>query len=229
MKRMLSLLIINFCLNSYQGNLPEPYRSINPLPSYFWRSWFDISDKQGLNYFITKIKPKVIIELGSWFGESAIFQATLLPENGTLYAIDNWIAQADIEAHIHIMKRNGDNELANKVPELYHQFLSNVINAGQAHKIIPVRMKTLEAAKALDIKADLIYVDASHDEESVYQDIINWYDKLNEDGIMCGDDWIYADPITNIPGVQLGVKKAAKQLGLDIKTHGTFWYFDPKQ
>ena len=89
------------------------------------------------------------------------------------------------------------------------------------HKIVPMRMDTTEAAKCLDVKADFIYVDASHDEESVYNDIMNWYPKLKEGGTMCGDD-------ANWSTVLAAVKRAAQQFGVSLQVDGPFWYFEPK-
>jgi len=82
-------------------------------------------------------------------------------------------------------------------------------------------MKTTEAAKALDVNPDLIYVDAAHDEQNVYQDVITWYKKLNKNGVMCGDDWYWES-------VRKGVIKASKELNIKIYTNGGFWSFDPK-
>ena len=41
-----------------------------------------------------------------------------------------------------------------------------------AHIVVPVCVDTLEAARALDVMPQLIYVDASHEEEDVYNDIM---------------------------------------------------------
>lgn len=37
---------------------------------------------------------------------------------------------------------------------------------------------------------DIVYVDASHDYESVKNDLIHWLPKVKEGGIICGDDYI---------------------------------------
>lgn len=109
-----------------------------------------------------KIQPKVVIELGSWLGASTRHIAQLLPEDGIVYAVDHWLGS--IEHHT--------PSFSHYLPTLYEQFLSNVIHSGLEHKIFPVRMSTLEAVELFrneGIQPDLIYVDASHDEDSVYK------------------------------------------------------------
>ncbi len=189
--------------------LSEPYKSVKLLPE-FLHGWFGKVNQEYLRAFIVKYQPTVIVELGSWFGESAIYMGSQLKESGTVYAIDSWVGQGV----------NIDDDVASKIPTIYQQFLSNVIHHDIAHKIIPIRMRTQEAAKALNIKADLIYIDASHDEESVFNDIINWYPKLNANAIICGDDWDWES-------VEKGVRRAAEILNRNVKGEKSFWYFEP--
>jgi cephalosporin hydroxylase len=142
------------------------------------QGWFSTENKKNLEYLITTYKPKCIVELGTWLGLSAIHMASILPDYGIVYAIDDWTADLDI-----YIKNTPGLEL--KIPTLYQQFLSNVKHANLCHKIVPVRMKTLEAAQSLNLKPELIYIDSSHDEVSVFSDIMNWYPKLNNDGTLC--------------------------------------------
>jgi predicted O-methyltransferase YrrM len=37
---------------------------------------------------------------------------------------------------------------------------------------------------------DIVYIDASHDYESVKNDILTWIPKIKDGGIICGDDYI---------------------------------------
>jgi len=85
--------------------------------------------------------------------------------------------------------------------------------------VIPIQMTTDEAAKFIDIEADLIYVDADHSEESVYNDILNWYPKLSAKGIICGDDYA-----ADHKGVIRGVGRAKKVLGKELYTDKRFWW-----
>jgi hypothetical protein len=188
---------------------PEPYCSINLLKPDS-HGWFRSINRDYLALFMSQIQPKIVVELGSWLGASTIFMASQLPSDAKLYAVDHWLGTG-----------NQIPEITSRLSNLYQQFLSNIKHAQLTHIVIPVRMKTDEAARALQIKPDLVYIDALHTEDAVFNDIINWYDKLNKNGICCGDDW-------DAPAVKRGVQKAAEKLGVEIKSDICFWYFDPK-
>lgn len=167
------------CHCSLNSELPTPYNSIKILPPYY-HGWF-VNQKQFDNIFSNN-DISVVVELGSWLGASSIYIARKLKEGGKLYAVDHW--KGSIEH-----QNPNQKDVLHLLPTLYEQFLSNIIHANLTNIIIPIKNTTLEAAKNLSIKPDLVYVDASHDEESVYQDLKAWYPKLAYNGIMCGDDW----------------------------------------
>ncbi len=192
--------------------LPFPYNAIEPLP-FNAHNWFTSVNAAELEKIIRDKKIKVIVELGSWMGGSTRFMASLLPEDGILYAVDTWQGTvSELGSHSKIY----DLQL------LYRQFLSNVIHTKLTHKIIPVKMSTLEAAKNFSkIKPDLIYIDASHDEKSVYEDIQAWWPFIGETGIMCGDDWDYHC-------VQTAVTRFATENNLGVYGYASFWMFTHK-
>lgn len=203
--KTLTVLAIVFSSISLQADLPEPYNSINVLP-FDGHGWFLNENALKLEYFISTKNPKVAIEVGSWLGCSARHIASHMQEDGVLYCIDTWQGSSE---------HDGDARLLT----LYQQFLSNTIHAGLAEKIVPVRMTSIEAAQALNVKADLIYVDGAHDTDSVRNDILAWFPHLNEGGTLCGDDWCW-------PSVQVGVIQAAQKLKKGLYTFHNFWWLE---
>jgi len=194
-------------------DIPEPYASLAHLPLNMGTSVFRKANQDNLAMFIKTYKPKTIIELGAFLGVSAIFMAEMMPSDGKLYAIDNW--------SWHGLPYYSDGNLENvghKAVKTYEQFLSNVKYYDLTQIIIPIYLDTIEAANKLNVIADLIYVDADHSENAVYNDIMHWYPKLSKNGIICGDDWGYES-------VRLAVTRAASELGKEIKTDHNFWYF----
>ena len=194
------------------GDSPEPYRSIKTLP-YVEHGWFPDTNKAYLLRFIEQLRPKVVVEVGSWLGLSTMEMAYHLQSGARLYAVDTW--QGSVE-HIKIP------EFKAFLPTLFRQFLSNVKHKGLTEIIVPIRMSSLEAAASLEVMPQLIYIDASHAEEDVYNDIIAWYKKLTPGGILCGDDW------NAWASVRKGVLRAVYNLRVIVHYDNNFWYFDPK-
>lgn len=132
-------------------------------------------------------KSKIFIEVGSWFGKSSKAIIQNLPDDGKLYCIDTFSGSIG-EDHNH-----GSSKLLNGHYALF-QFMKNHwldINNG---KLIVIRMDSVTAAKFLleqKIVADAIFLDGSHDFESVRNDIEAWLPIIKTDGtgIMLGHDY----------------------------------------
>jgi len=191
--------------------LPEPYKSLKTLP-YKEHSFFGEQNRKSLENIIKYLKPRTVVELGSWFGSSTMFIASQLQSDCTLYAVDTWQGSPE-----HFT----NPEWSQLLSTLYVQFLSNIKHKNLAHIIVPLRMTTQEAARDLEVKPDLVYVDAAHEEDAVYRDIMDWYPKLKAGGIMCGDDWSY-------PSVVRAVMRAAHELSQEVVTNDNFWSFEAK-
>lgn len=187
------------------NELPGIYSAIEPLP-FDPHGWF--YNEFPLNKLFYENEIHTVIELGSWCGASTRFLAYHVGEGGKVYAIDTWSVEPKTRQQLRYKN----------LPNLFKQFLSNVIHSGLTDRIVPLQMTTDEALTFFSVKADLIYVDTSDETEQVYGDIINWYPHLNEGGIMCGNNW-------KTRAMAAGVKKAADKLGLTIEVDekGNFW------
>ena len=77
-----------------------------------------------------------------------------------------------------------------------------------------------ESKNYLDNFFDIVYIDASHDYESVKNDLNHWYPKVKSGGIICGDDYskywkevivavdeFFSQPINKIANMQWYVHK----------------------
>lgn len=104
---------------------------------------------------------------------------------------------------------------------LYEQFLSNIIYANLTDIVIPIRMKSLQAAKVLQeklSKVDMVFIDAAHDTNSVYNDLNAYWPFVKDNGgILCGDDWEWGS-------VRSAVQQFAKLKGLTIYFGSNFWF-----
>ena len=104
--------------------------------------------------------------------------------------------------------------MENGYPTVYYQFLANVMHKNLEDIIIPFPQASALAARFLllnNVKADMIYIDASHDEEDVYNDINNYWHLLKQNGVIFGDDY---DEFW--PGVKLGVNNFVADNDLEV-------------
>jgi predicted O-methyltransferase YrrM len=62
----------------------------------------------------------------------------------------------------------------------------------------------------------MIYVDASHEEEDVYQDLVSYWDLVRPGGVLFGDDWTW-------DGVRLAVQRFADEQGIVIRHRHDKW------
>lgn len=170
--------------------------------------WFTGDNAKGLRKCILENNVETVVEVGSWLGKSTRFIASLLPKSGKVYAVDHWLGGED---HQGLGRR--------MLSTIYDQFLSNLIHASLADKVIPIRMGSLKAAQTFKEKVDLIYIDASHKEEDVYNDLCAWYPFIRGHGILCGDDWSWGKGFP----VRRAIMRFADENNLRIHPTGNFW------
>ena len=171
----------------------DPYAGFVPMPEEI-QGW--ASTSEAFKTCIEQIKPKLIIEVGTWKGASAIYMASLCLEHYQdfeivcvdtfLGSVEHWTTMTDF-----IKKES----LINGRPNVYQQFLSNVIVTGLQDKITPFAIDSINGAltlKHFGIQADMIYIDAGHEYDSVYSDLTLYKDLVRPGGLLLGDDWFHA-------------------------------------
>lgn len=176
--------------NAYRDFDPTPF----PVKIEGWNSQHPIFRR-----LIEQVRPKLIVEVGTWLGASAIHMAEMCEElglmNTKIVCVDTWLgAESDYTYGLQVAQ--GAMNYKNGFPQLYQQFLSNVIQTGHQDRIIPFPQTSHVAARVFNyynVKADLIYIDGSHDEESVFSDIWNWNQQLSKNGVIFGDDYDHLD------------------------------------
>lgn len=183
------------------------YDGVDPLLPFVEDGWYQNGPQIEILFESRPIH--TVVEVGCWLGLSTRHIASLVGPEGRVYAVDHWLGSEEHqpgEAHWHPA-----------LDHLYEQFLSNVIHAGLQEIIVPIRMPSLEAAQlGLFQEVDLIYIDASHETEDVYRDLVAWFPYVEGHGILCGDDWGWES-------VQRAVKRFAKEKKLSIYHFINFW------
>lgn len=143
------------------------------------------------------------VEIGSWEGASTIALAHALP--GLLIAVDTWAGNADEDAGHPTVE-------AAQARDVYQQFVTNV-NAFGLTNVLPQRMDWRDWAAANSDPIGLCFLDASHDAETVADQIRAFAPRLVPGGLLCGDDW-------HAPGVRL-----ALTLLEGVESDGKIWWW----
>ena len=119
------------------------------------------------------------VEVGAFLGRSAVFMAVEIINSGKRIkfdCVDHWRGSEE-----HHDNENIDAE------NLYENFLENIQPVKSV--INPVRAESVMASKLYKPNSlDFIFIDASHDERSVREDLTYWMPRLKENGMIAGDD-----------------------------------------
>ena len=174
---------------------------------------------------IDKYNPETIIEVGSWKGQSAINMALHCKENKRdtiIYCVDTWLGSSEFLTY---NKDKGGRGLHHKngYPNVYYQFLSNVVHKGVQNYITPLPNTSYVGSRVFEyygIKGDMIYIDASHEEEAVYNDMYYYWPLVKQGGILFGDDYVQE-------GVANAVKRFCneQELKYTVRNH-YFWIIE---
>jgi hypothetical protein len=168
----------------------------NRITSYDVEGWCDF---RNLYTAIADILPDnaTFVEVGAWKGQSIIHLAQRLQDRGKsadLIAVDTFSGDADAGYE-----------------DTLQEFYRNIDAAGVNVRAI-IRESVEAAANTADGSVDGVFIDASHDYDSVMADIAAWRSKVKPGGFFGGHD-VDAD----------GVRRALEDSGIKYQTIGRCW------
>ena len=197
--------------------LEDAFKDFEPVPNTELWGWN--GDVPLIPAIVNEVKPKLLIEVGSWMGQSGVnFAKTVknLNLDCTVVCVDTWLGSVE---HWTDENLRSKLELVNGYPSFYKRFLTNVKNAGVEDVVVPVPMPSLIAANFLkhnNLLADVIYIDGSHDQSDVYNDLMAYWPLLNEKGIIFGDDLPW-------DSVKTAVQAFSAEVGHPMLEQGINW------
>ena len=204
-------------MNHIDNNIYEHLKLL-PIDLQGWNGTSDI-----FNTLIEQTKPSVIIEVGSWKGQSAITMANCIKAHNLqtrIYCVDTWLGALEFWDDLNDTPER-DLKLKNGYPQIYYQFLSNIVHSNVQDIILPFPTTSTIGFRYFQKKGitpQLVYIDASHDKEDVYIDIRNYYSILSSGGILFGDDYIAW------PGVSEAVQQFSSETGVSFNVlQNNFW------
>ena len=188
------------------------------------QGWMDPQFEHVFKEHIIKYdRPITIVEVGSWKGLSTSTMARICKENNveaTIIAIDTWLGAPEFWTWGLQDETRGESlNRINGYPSVYFTFIKNMKILGHDDMIVPLPLNSVcafDVLKYYQITADVIYIDAAHEYESVKQDLSLYMKLLNENGMIFGDDYSINWP---------GVVKAVDELILHKKINGVVWYY----
>ena len=136
-------------------------------------------------------KCKLIVEVGTWCGRSTYAMA--LKVRRKIITIDSFLMKG-VPYKRWDIARIASTHLKDDPDWLYNKCLENLAEFIKTGKVIVLRGESSEVIRKLDhLKGhvDMVFIDGSHDYESVKQDIINYKPLVKKGGILAGHDFGY--------------------------------------
>jgi hypothetical protein len=211
------------------------YRGTDPFEDYLPNE--SLVDMETWNtggafkFLIPYLRPRLILEVGTWKGSTAIHMATLLNNYGIhseIVCIDTFCG-SEVHWLGHLLTESKEMGITDESlyaglkikkgrPTLFDIFMNNCVCAKATSRITPFPCSSESAffaLQAMHARPDLIYIDAGHEYEAVSRDLNLFSTILSDKGVILLDDYG-----TAWPGVDQAVLEFASK-NLNWKFYGT--------
>ncbi|XP_028779801.1 uncharacterized protein LOC114736196 [Neltuma alba] len=172
---------------------------------------------------IRRVKPRTIIEVGTFLGASALHMAELTRRLGLQSQI---LCVDDFRGWAGFRERFKDIPMVNGDVMLYYQFMQNVVSSNATESIVPVPFSSGSALMKMcemGVYGDLVEIDAGHDFYSAWSDINRGFRILRPGGVMFGHDYFTA---ADNRGVRRAVDLFAALNGKKVHIDGQHWVIE---
>ena len=150
---------------------------------HFWKDVYGFSDIDLFALYKKMVdrfdSGSHFVEVGAFLGRSAVFMAVEIIKSGKnikFDCVDHWQGSEE----------HRDNDEVN-LETIYEDFLENIKPVSGV--INPIRANSIDASKLYKPNSlDFVFIDASHDEDSVKADLTYWMPRVKENGVIAGDD-----------------------------------------
>lgn len=164
----------------------------------------------------SKIDLNFIVEIGSFIGMSTINMAKVTLEHQLkplILCIDTWLGDMNMWINKEVY---GALSPVNGRPQVYEQFVANVIGHNFTNIILPFSTTSILGARFLHIfnfRPQVIFLDSAHEQGETLIELALFWPLLQPGGILVGDDWYWKT-------VRCDVKKFAYYHELNIEMLG---------
>ncbi|MFI6577797.1 class I SAM-dependent methyltransferase [Nocardiopsis sp. NPDC050513] len=170
---------------------------------------------------ISRLSPELIVEVGTWTGASAMHMARVARGLGLtteILCVDSFLGGAE---HWTLPRQRSELRLEFGHPQIYRQFLANVVHAGLEEIITPFPCTSAHAARILTregVRCDIVYLDAGHEYRDVLTDIQDYWTLVRDGGALIGNGFR-----PDCPGVRTAAREFGATIGQDPEVDGDKW------
>lgn len=163
------------------------------------------------------VQPKEIIEVGSWVGASAVIMAEIAQQlnfDCKILCVDTWLGSSEFLADCTATQ---ELRLKDGYPQIYTQFVANIIHKGLQEVVTPLPTTSALAARffsRLDYTADAIHLNQTRDLDDLESDLKNYWPLTRN--VMFGMGY-------RMPSVALAVHNFVQKNKLEIRSSYDFW------
>lgn len=146
-----------------------------------------LSESEGFSLYNTARTIKAgnaIVEVGSWKGKSTICLGNGSRDGNRvkIFAIDPHIGSSEHQ------------KMFGKI-DTFEEFKQNIIKAGIAEFVEPIRDTSENVAKSFDQRIEFVFIDGAHEYKFVKLDFKLWFPKVINGGILAfHDSWNFIGP-----------------------------------
>ena len=189
-------------------HIPHFYESVE--------GWFNPGDIAFYKEIIEQFNgPAHFVEIGSYKGKSSSFMAVEIAnskKNIKFDCVDTWEGSPEHQA-------GGNLEDADVINDLIFDVFKKNMEPVKDYYTAK-RMPSLQASASYpDNSLDFVFIDADHSYQSVREDIIAWWPKVKNGGIISGHDYQMGTP---------GVIAASNELLGYVRVTGSCWWHKKK-
>ena len=159
--------------------------------------WFNGDDiKTYKNLYKKLSENSITAEIGVWQGRSLCSVADIIiKKNITVYAVDTFLGSPS--ALDVVNDCNG---------ELKKIFIKNLAKFKLENSVIIIETDSVQAAKKINSKLDLVFIDGDHNALCVKNDISAWMPHVKPEGILAGHDYQWVKNTVHILFKKMALK-----------------------
>jgi Methyltransferase domain len=151
--------------------------------------WLDLDRAYQMAELIIDTKPEVVVEIGTFKGQSLITQAFAVRDNhkGKIYAIDPWSVSFAVEGSNDPENNDWWSKKIN-LEDIHHNCMKAIWDHHLEEWAIVIRSPSQFVFQLFPNNIDICYIDGNHSELVSCRDVRNYLPRIKSGGYIWADD-----------------------------------------